>query len=152
MAFFPIKVTTKLPNTPRAFSESSLFDGDNFKRVSTTPFETNGPALSKMVERLHKVPKHDSFVSMLVVLDSRIPMRNGTISDEAKGKGVFANEDNVKSNSANPSLVGSSRRLVFFGSFDRIPASTISALFLKNKKMGDIRENLIIMSVISNFG
>ncbi|PON41347.1 LOW QUALITY PROTEIN: hypothetical protein PanWU01x14_290160 [Parasponia andersonii] len=150
MAFFPIKVTTKLPNTARAFSESS-FDGNNFKRVSTTPFETNAPALSKMVERLHKVPKHDSFVSMLVVLDSRIPMRNGTISDEAKGD-VFANEDNVKSNSANPSLVGSSRRLVFFGSFDRIPASTISALFLRNKKMGDIRENLIIMSVISNFG
>lgn len=77
--------------------------------------------------------KQKSLVSMLE-LDPRIPARNGTICGEERRKLLLARVDIDRSNCANSCLVDSSNTSTFWGNFDKIPASTISALFLKKRE------------------
>lgn len=84
--------------------------------------------------------KQKSLVSMLE-LDPRIPARNGTICGEERRKLLLARVDIDRSNCANSCLVDSSNTSTFWGNFDKIPASTISALFLKKKKTYFTLEN-----------
>ena len=129
---FPIEVTTKLPKVARAFSDVCLIE-ENPKRMLSTSLEAKVFALSSMLERLYNVPKHDSFVSRFEVA-SRIEITNGTMIDVFMGNWLLVTDDKENISFAKSCIVSSSKTPVFSGSFDKIPASSIRALFLKNQQ------------------
>lgn len=133
-ACFPFEVTAKFANVGRAFSENSLMQ-ENLSSVGTTPLEIKVSAFSKMVEMLNKVAKQNVLVlGMDSELLSTVKRYETTGSVEARNNWVFARQDSENKSSGNSWLDESifvKWGLFLFGSFDKIPSSTISVLFLK---------------------
>nr|GMD08362.1 hypothetical protein PanWU01x14_290160 [Ipomoea batatas] len=129
-AFFPVWVTIKFPRTARAFSDTSL-DEHSLNRTPTTPFLTKIPEFSRTEDKMYNVSKHKPLVSLLAVV-SRMLTTNGMILDEfITGNWLLANDDTLRTSCKNSCLINSSVTSIFSGNFDKIPASTIRALFLK---------------------
>lgn len=59
---------------------------------------------------------------------------NGKITDEFMGNWLLATHDKENISFAKSCIVSSSKTPMFWGSFDKIPASNIRALFLKNQQ------------------
>ena len=68
----------------------------------------------------------------MVDLDWRVARRKGRSDDGLRGNWVFDSEEMDKSSWERSWVVDSSTLSMSFGNFDKIPASNISALFLKN--------------------
>lgn len=125
-ACFPFEVTAKFASVGRAFSESS-FTQENLSSVGTTPLEIKVSAFSRTVEMLNKVAKQEVLVLGLDSELSMVTRYKTTGSVEARNNWVFAREESDNKSSANSWLDESiAVNWAFFGSFDKIPSSTIS--------------------------
>lgn len=132
-ACFPFEVTAKFASVGKAFSENSL-TLENLSSVGTTPLEIKVSAFCRTVEMLNKVTKQKALVLRLdFELLSTVKRYEITGSVEARNNWVFARHESDNKSSANSKLDESIvANWVFFGSFDKIPSSTITVLFLKN--------------------
>lgn len=136
-ACFPLELTAKFASVGRAFSECSLTE-ENLSSVGITPLEIKVSAFSRTVEMLNKAAKQNVLVlglGFVFGLDSELSMVKrykiaGSV--EAINTRVLAREESEHKSSANSWLVESiAVNLAFFGSFDKIPSSTISVLCTK---------------------
>lgn len=132
-SFLPANVTAKFPKMAKAFSDE-CFTSDSFTRISTAPEEMNAAALSKTEDRLYSVLKHDSLVLRLLEFESRIETTIAMILVEVREIWLLARVDIGKRSCANSCFCASSKKQLFSGNFDKSPASTIRALFLKQEQ------------------
>lgn len=131
IAFLPAKVTTRLPKVAKAFSDAS-FTEDRLIKLSTTPVAIKLPEFSRTEDRFCNVVKHSSLVGILE-LDSRMETTEGIILAEVRENRLLARAEIDRRSCANSCLAVSSKNVTFSGIRDKIPASTIRALFLKEE-------------------